>query len=125
MEVFANLVNLEPFASVLVPTLLGQLPCAPTKANVTRILRLAWPLTLYDAQYDFRLPTSPRSERGVASEYFIDNYSEGIDVRLFGNPGIIEAEHLGIEQFGGHVRPSTPEFVNARRYDEGDGGGEG
>jgi len=122
---FANFVNDGSSASVLVPTLLGQLPRAAAKANSLRLLRLAWPLTLYDTQYDFRLPTSPRPERGATSEHFIDNYSEGVDVRLLGNPGFVEAEHLGVEQFGSHMRPSTLEPVDARRYGEGDGGYEG
>jgi len=125
VEMFTNLVNRGSFASVLVPTLLGQFPRASTKPNVPCLLRLARPLTPYDTRYNFRLPRSPRSERGAASEHFIDNYSESIDVCLLGNPGIVEAEHLRVEQFGGHVRPSTLELVDARRYGKGDGGYEG
>ena len=122
---FANLVSRGSVPSVLVPTLLGHFPRASTKANVTRVPWLAWSLTLYDKQYDFCLPTTPRSERGAACEHFIDNYSEGIDVCLLRNPGITETEPLGVEQFRGHVRPSTLDLVDTRRYNEGGVGYEG
>ena len=122
---FPDLINRGSFTSVLVPTLLNQLPSASTEADVPRLFRLARPLTLYDVQYDLRLPASFHSERGATGKDFIDNYSKGIDVCLLGNSGVTEAEHLRVEQFGSHVRPRALELVGARRQDEGHGGQKG
>ena len=125
MEMSTDRVSRRSFPSVLVPTLFGQFPSASTKANVPRPLWLAWPLALYNTRYDFRLPMSHRFEREAASKHFIDNHSEGIDICLLGNPSIIEVEHLGVEQLGGHVRHCTHELIYTRRYGEGRRGYEG
>ena len=95
LEMFGYLLHRRSFPSLLVPTLLGQLPRPFTKTNVPCVFRLSGPFTLQDERYNFLVP--PHPERVASSEHFINDYTKGIDICLLGNSARAQVKFAGME----------------------------